>query len=67
MTKLRTTHIFADGADLEGILALCAEERIAGFTTNPTRMRYTHGHLFDFYRALPFDFEFAGACASECA
>jgi transaldolase len=39
MTKLQTTRIFADGADLEGILALCADERIAGFTTNPTLMR----------------------------
>ncbi len=39
MTKPRTTRIFADGADLEGILALCADERIAGFTTNPTLMR----------------------------
>src|SRR5271155_2244092 len=30
--------IFADGADLAGILALAADERIAGFTTNPTLM-----------------------------
>jgi transaldolase len=34
-----TTRIFADGADLEGILALAADSRIAGFTTNPTLMR----------------------------
>lgn len=33
-----TTRIFADGADLEGILALAADPRIAGFTTNPTLM-----------------------------
>jgi transaldolase len=33
------TRIFADGADLEGILALAADLRIAGFTTNPTLMR----------------------------
>ncbi|HSZ05813.1 MAG TPA: transaldolase [Solirubrobacteraceae bacterium] len=33
------TRIFADGADLEGILALAADPRIAGFTTNPTLMR----------------------------
>jgi len=30
--------IFADGADLDGILALAADPRIAGFTTNPTLM-----------------------------
>src|SRR5580693_8231284 len=33
------TRIFADGADREGILALAADPRIAGFTTNPTLMR----------------------------
>ena len=30
--------IFADGADLDVILALADDERIAGFTTNPTLM-----------------------------
>jgi transaldolase len=30
--------IFADGADLDAILALAADSRIAGFTTNPTLM-----------------------------
>jgi transaldolase len=30
--------LFADGADLDGILTLAADERIAGFTTNPTLM-----------------------------
>ena len=30
--------IFADGADLDAILALAADRRIAGFTTNPTLM-----------------------------
>jgi transaldolase len=34
-----STRIFADGADLEGILRLAADPRIAGFTTNPTLMR----------------------------
>lgn len=34
-----STRIFADGADIEGILALAADPRIAGFTTNPTLMR----------------------------
>ena len=33
------TRIFADGADLDGILALAEDPRIAGFTTNPTLMR----------------------------
>lgn len=30
--------IFADGADLDGILALADDARISGFTTNPTLM-----------------------------
>jgi transaldolase len=30
--------IFADGADLDSILALAADKRISGFTTNPTLM-----------------------------
>ncbi len=34
-----STRIFADGADLEGILALVGDPRISGFTTNPTLMR----------------------------
>jgi transaldolase len=34
-----STRIFADGADLEGILGLAADPRIEGFTTNPTLMR----------------------------
>jgi transaldolase len=33
------TKIFADGADLEGILELAKDPRISGFTTNPTLMR----------------------------
>jgi transaldolase len=31
-------RIFADGADLDGILKLAADPRISGFTTNPTLM-----------------------------
>jgi len=31
--------IFADGADVEGILNLAQDPRISGFTTNPTLMR----------------------------
>src|SRR5580765_5163560 len=31
--------IFADGADLDGMLALYREPHIKGFTTNPTLMR----------------------------
>lgn len=34
-----STKIFADGADLDGILTLARDLRIAGFTTNPTLMR----------------------------
>jgi transaldolase len=33
-----SVRIFADGADLDGILALSSDPRIAGFTTNPTLM-----------------------------
>jgi transaldolase len=33
-----STRIFADGADLDGIVALAANPRITGFTTNPTLM-----------------------------
>jgi transaldolase len=33
-----STRIFADGADLDGILALSSDPRISGFTTNPTLM-----------------------------
>jgi transaldolase len=33
-----STRIFADSADLDGILALAADPRITGFTTNPTLM-----------------------------
>jgi transaldolase len=33
-----STRIFADGANLEGILALAEDPRITGFTTNPTLM-----------------------------
>jgi transaldolase len=33
-----TIKLFADGADLEHILRLAADERIRGFTTNPTLM-----------------------------
>lgn len=34
-----STRIFADGADLQSILALAEDPRIGGFTTNPTLMR----------------------------
>jgi len=33
-----TIRVFADGADLDGILALSEDPRISGFTTNPTLM-----------------------------
>jgi transaldolase len=35
----QTVKLFADGADLEGILKLYADPAIRGFTTNPTLMR----------------------------
>ena len=31
--------LFADGADIDGIMKLAADARLAGFTTNPTLMR----------------------------
>lgn len=33
------TKIFADGADIAGILEMCDNPLVAGFTTNPTLMR----------------------------
>ena len=33
-----SVKVFADGADLDGILALAENPRVAGFTTNPTLM-----------------------------
>jgi transaldolase len=39
MLEQISTKIFADGADLDGIVALAADLRISGFTTNPTLMR----------------------------
>ena len=36
---LQHVKLFADGADLDGILALYADPTIRGFTTNPTLMR----------------------------
>ena len=39
MTGLRHVKIYADGADLESIVALANRPDIAGFTTNPTLMR----------------------------
>ena len=40
MTDLASlrTKIFADGADMDGLLRLAAEPHISGFTTNPTLM-----------------------------
>lgn len=36
---IRTTRVFADGADLDSITELAAQAVVAGFTTNPTLMR----------------------------
>src|SRR5580704_9829561 len=38
MVDRLTVKIFADGADLDGIIALSDDPRIAGFTTNPSLM-----------------------------
>jgi transaldolase len=38
MLDVLNVKIFADGADLDTILSLAADPRIAGFTTNPTLM-----------------------------
>lgn len=51
VTDLRT-KIFADGAELEGMLALYRQPFIKGFTTNPTLMR--KAGLTD-YRAFAHD------------
>lgn len=48
-----TTRIYADGADLDGILALAADPRISGFTTNPTLMHKAGlTHYAEFAREL---------------
>ena len=39
MSSLKNVKIFADGADLDAILALYKNPSIKGFTTNPTLMR----------------------------
>ena len=38
MVDSLAVKIFADGADLDAILALAEDRRISGFTTNPTLM-----------------------------
>ena len=48
-----TIKIFADGADLEGILEMYANPTIKGFTTNPTLMRQAGVEDYEqFARAL---------------
>jgi transaldolase len=39
MSRQLNVKVFADGADVEGILRLADDPRIDGFTTNPTLMR----------------------------
>jgi transaldolase len=59
------TKIFADGADLDGILKLADDPLIKGFTTNPTLMRkagltdYAEfaGRLLERITAKPISFE----------
>ena len=60
-----SVKIFADGADMEGILRLSADERISGFTTNPTLMRQSGiseyegfaRKILDHVTELPVSFE----------
>jgi transaldolase len=53
MDIVKNVKIFADGADLDGILALYANPLIRGFTTNPTLMRKAGiGDYEDFARRL---------------
>ena len=39
MSLVKHVKIFADGADIDGILSLYKNPLIKGFTTNPTLMR----------------------------
>lgn len=70
-----STRIFADGADLDGILALAVDLRIAGFTTNPTLMRkvgltnyagFAH-ELLEHVTERPISFEVFADDADEMA
>jgi transaldolase len=48
-----TVKLFADGADLQGIVELARDPRIGGFTTNPTLMRAAGVERYeDFARAV---------------
>jgi len=67
------TKIFADGADLDGIVALAREPHIDGFTTNPTLM-WKAGltdyeefgrRILDEVDALPISFEVFADDAEE--
>lgn len=68
-----STRIFADGADLDGILALASNPRIAGFTTNPTLMwkagltDYAEfaGRLLELITTHPISFEVFADDAQE--
>ncbi|HEX4625488.1 MAG TPA: transaldolase [Solirubrobacteraceae bacterium] len=67
------TKIFADGADLDGIVALAREPHIDGFTTNPTLMwkagltEYEEfgRRILDEVDALPISFEVFADDAEE--
>jgi transaldolase len=70
-----STRIFADGADLDGILALVVDSRIAGFTTNPTLMRKADlvdyarfaESLLEYVAEHPISFEVLADYAGEMA
>ena len=73
MVDRMTVKIFADGADLEGIFALLADPRIAGFTTNPSLMwkagltdyREFAARLLDRVTSHPISFEVFADDAEE--
>jgi transaldolase len=67
------TKIFADGADVEGIAGLAKDDRISGFTTNPTLMRKAGiddyaafgRQLLELVSELPISFEVFADDADE--
>jgi transaldolase len=48
-TRFERVKLFADGADLAGILALAEDPAISGFTTNPTLMRQAGVYDYDWF------------------
>ena len=48
-TRFERVKLFADGADLAGILALSEDPAISGFTTNPTLMRQAGVYDYEWF------------------